>query len=103
MKLLKLHSKDEAADLTKLSDVMPFSDNGGEPDGNAWLIPLEDCPQQVLDNLDTFGVVVDGERVEYVATEELDEDGEPTGDEEWPEFGGEWMGMQMDQFAYVVR
>lgn len=92
MKLLKLHTEADAIRLTRLSDLSPFNDNGAAPDGNAYLIPIDECPAEVRENPSTFGEIVEGQRVEY----EEDEAGA------FPSFAGAWMGLQFDGFAYVA-
>lgn len=91
MKAIKFNKKDFPFSSEEVNGWL--DDNGGEPDGNTWLIPVDELPV----NADlSFGEEVEVEEVEYKYDVEM---------EEWNgDFGSgdEWIGFQSTEKAYVV-
>jgi len=66
-KLLLVYSE-HIEDAARLVENFVFSDNGGEPDGNAYLAPVSDIePSAAVDEILArgWGEIVDGYSAEY--------------------------------------
>lgn len=102
----------EALELSDWSDIeavpeideeMPFNDNGGDPDGNAWILADYTAAQKVTlmkNGADVVKVMV----VEYSKDDEQDDYmlSLPSGKVSRDDFKGRWMGMQIEKIAYII-
>lgn len=86
--LIKDHLAEE---FSEAHGMMPFNDNGDVADGSAWLIPLDEVPEGMMDNLDYWGEVVDAEERDY----------SPAEDESRPDWDTDWTGYTFSDHAFV--
>lgn len=98
---LRLNNWTDIQAVPEIQEDMPFNDNGGDPDGNAWLL-TDYTPAQREILISNGADVVNVQVVLYERQHDdmvLVIDGKTIPAEDFP---GEWMGMSAANLAYLV-